>query len=148
MNLAKREVQTNINSGRDKIVEARIKEAILSPYSFERKLNQVDDPINGKNQTKKEKIQNKEKLLREMEKNKNAILVRKQINVENPWIKVNYRKQWSQEQFWIQKKNNSFKISTLKPNNILNKNQLLLCQMNIPRNIKHTSFLSLQTNET
>jgi hypothetical protein len=97
MNLAKREVQTNINSS--------------------------------------------------IEKNKNAIIVKKQINIENPWIKVNYRKQWSQEQFWIQKKNNSFKISTLKPNNSLSKNQFLLCQMNIPKSIKHTSFVSLQTNE-
>jgi hypothetical protein len=59
----KREFQTNVKSNKEIIVEARMKEAILSPYSFERKLNQITDPINGKNQTKKEKIRNEEKLL-------------------------------------------------------------------------------------
>jgi hypothetical protein len=50
------------------------------------------------------------------------------------------------ENFWIQKRSNAYKIALLKENYKLQKKQFLLCNLGIPKNIKHTKFYSLQIN--
>jgi hypothetical protein len=71
---------------------------------------------------------------------------RKIITTINPWTNTKYNERLNDDHFWLQKKQNSLKITTLNPIYTFNKKQFLLCQLGIPKELKHIPFQSLQIN--
>jgi hypothetical protein len=71
---------------------------------------------------------------------------RKIITTINPWTNTKYNKRLINDHFWLQKKQSSLKIATLSPIYTLSKKQFLLCQLGIPKELKHIPFQSLQIN--
>jgi uncharacterized protein YhjY with autotransporter beta-barrel domain len=74
---------------------------------------------------------------------KESTQTRKIITTVNPWTNTKYNKRLNDDHFWLQKKQNSFKITTLNPTYTFSKKQFLLCQLGIPKELKHIPFQSL-----
>jgi hypothetical protein len=88
---------------KEKIIDARIVEALNKHEDFQKRLELVNKPIEGKNQSKKDKIKNKEKLLIMTNKLKSALQIKKIITINNPWTCTKYNKTLCNDHFWLQK---------------------------------------------
>jgi hypothetical protein len=133
---------------KEKLINDRIIEALDKYECFQTRLEFINKPINGKNQSKKEKSKNKAKLLEMINKLKSISQTRKTISTTNPWTNTKYNKMLNNNHFWLQKRHDAVKITTLNPIYTFSKKQFQLCQLGIPKELKHIPFKSLQTNAT
>jgi hypothetical protein len=125
------------------IIDERITKALDKFSNQNDRISFVNKPINGKSQSKKAKIRNRKMLVEMASKTKTNIKVLSEIN--NP-RETKYNKQLTNNQFWLRKHEEAWKISTLKEDNVLDRKQFLICQAVIPKNLKRIKFQSLQTN--
>jgi hypothetical protein len=142
-NLFKWEIQI---TPKEKLINERIIEALDKYDNFQKRHEFINKLINGKNQNKKEKSKNKEKLLEMTDKLKSVSQTRKVITTINPWTNTKYSKVLNDDHFWLQKKQEAVKIATLDPIYLFSKKQFLLCQLGIPKELKHIPCQSLQIN--